>query len=335
VPPNEEESSLMTDLVVELGLDRALEQYRRELTGYCYRMLGSSHEAEDAVQDTLLRAWRSFDTFEGRSSLRSWLYRIATNVCTTMLQGRRRRALPMDLEAPSSPGAALGVPLVDSAWIQPIPDRLLLRPEGDPADVAVARDTLRLAFVAALQHLPSRQRAVLILRDVLKWKAAEVAELLETSVIAVNGLLRRARATLASSDLTAPGPSRRTPHEEELLGRYVKAFERLDTDAIVTLLRDDAVFSMPPYTFWLQGRYAIGEWLKGDPCKDVLLVPVEANGAPALGIYKPSHPGGSLEAFGIQVLELSETGIAAVHNFLDPTLFPLFDLPPTQSPRSN
>ncbi|HEX9546847.1 MAG TPA: sigma-70 family RNA polymerase sigma factor [Acidimicrobiales bacterium] len=319
----------MSDLVLELGLDRALEQYRRELTGYCYRMLGSSHEAEDAVQETLVRAWRGFDAFEGRASLRSWLYRIATNVCTTMLDGRRRRALPMDLEASSSPGGAFGVPLTESAWIQPIPDRLLLRLEGDPAEAAVAHDTIRLAFVAALQHLPARQRAVLILRDVLKWKAAEVAELLETTVVSVNGLLRRARATLASTDLSEPPPARRTPQEEELLARYVEAFERLDTDVLVALLRDDAVFSMPPYTFWLQGRRAIGEWVAAGICKDAVLVPVEANGSPAFGVYKPSGPNGGFEAFGIQVLELSDSGIAAIHNFLDPTLLPLFDLPPT------
>jgi RNA polymerase sigma-70 factor (ECF subfamily) len=313
----------------KLDLDSALEDYRRELAGYCYRMLGSPHEAEDAVQDTLLRAWRSLETFEGRAALRSWLYRIATNVCLTMLDGRRRRALPMDLQSASPPVATLGVALGDNAWIQPIPDGLALRSDGDPADVVVARETIRLAFIAALQQLPPRQRAVLILRDVLRWRAAEVAELLDTTVASVNGLLRRARAALASRDLTAPGPLQRTQRDQELLARYVEAFERLDIDNLVSLLRDDAVFSMPPFALWLQGRSSIHDWLLASDCRDALLLAVEANGSPAFGVYKPADSRPGLEAFSIQVLELSATGIAAIHSFLDPSLFELFDLPLT------
>jgi RNA polymerase sigma-70 factor (ECF subfamily) len=321
---------------IGFGLDRELESYRRELTGFCYRMLGSPHEAEDAVQDTFLRAWRSFDTFDGRAPLRSWLYRIATNVCMTMLDGRRRRALPMDLGSSSSPTATLGVPLVDSVWIQPIADDRVLG-AGDPAELAVARETIRLAFVAALQHLPPRQRAVLILRDVLRWKSVEVAGLLDASVVSVNGLLRRARATLASRDLTASVAAPASERDRELLARYVDAFERFDVDALVSLLRDDAVLSMPPYSLWLQGRAAARDWLlaNASTCGDVLLVPVAANGSAAFAVYKPAGRAG-LGAYSLQVLEVSQSGISAIHTFLDPGLFELFDLAPAlpQRPRT-
>src|SRR5437773_3374108 len=206
-------------------LDLRLEQHRAELIGYCYRMLGSPFDAEDAVQETLLRAWRGIDRFEGRAALRSWLYRIATNVCLDMLDGRTRRARPMDLGPARAPEAANLNTLPEATWIQPIPDSLLA-PEGDPAEVAVARDTIRLAFVAALQHLPPRQRAVLILCEVLKWQASEVAELLETSVASVNSALQRARATLETRDLSSAEELERP--DQELLERYVKAFERYD-----------------------------------------------------------------------------------------------------------
>jgi RNA polymerase sigma-70 factor (ECF subfamily) len=310
------------------GVDALLEVYRRELTGYCYRMLGSPHEAEDAVQDTLLRAWRSFDRFEGRAALRSWLYQIATNVCLTMLDGRKRRALPMDLGSPSPASTALGAPLSESAWIQPIPDSVMVRLDGDPADVTVSRETIRLAFVAALQHLPPRQRSVLILRDVLRWKAAEVADLLGATVISVNGLLRRARVTLASADLTAPGAPDMSGQDTALLARYVAAFERFDIDALVSLLHDDATLAMPPYPLWLRGSGAIAEWLLTNPCADTRMLPIEANGSPAFAVYKPTS-GDVYEAFAIQVLEWSGSRIAAIHAFLDPTLFAAFDLPLT------
>jgi RNA polymerase sigma-70 factor (ECF subfamily) len=308
------------------GLDRLLEDSRRELTGYSYRLLGSAHEAEDAVQETFLRAWRSFDNFEGRAAFRSWLYKIATNVCLTMLDGRKRRALPMDLASPSPPSAALGAPRTESTWLQPIPDRLAVLPDGDPVEVTVSRETIRLAFVAALQHLPPRQRAVLILRDVLRWKAAEVADLLGVSVVAVNGLLRRARMTVASADLTTTGALQRSSPDQKQLARYVDAFERFDIDALVTLLHDDAIFSMPPHALWLRGPDAISAWLVTNPCANTHLVAIEANGSPAFGVYKPASSGRH-EAFAIQVLEWSGSRIAAVHTFIDPSLFAAFDLP--------
>lgn len=309
----------------ELG--RLLEVERAALTGYCYRMLGSPHEAEDAVQETFLRAWRAYENFEARGAFRSWLYAIATNVCMTILSGRRRRALPMDLASPSSGTALPGDALADSVWIEPMPDGRLLPPDSDPAELVAARDTIRLAFIAALQYLPPRQRAVLILRDVLRWRAAEVAELLEVSVKAANGLLRRARATLGGLNLTTAPVKVNQPRDEALLARYVDAFERLDIDALVSLLREDAVFSMPPFALWLQGRSAVRDWLLRRDCADSVVVRVAANGSPAFAVYKPAGNGLDLEAYGVQVLELSPSGISEIHTFLNSDLFSLFDLP--------
>src|SRR5438874_8647444 len=237
-------------------LEDQLERHRVELNAYCYRMLGSPFEAEDAVQEAFIRAWRGYDRFEGRAALRSWLYRIATNVCFDMLNGRERRARPMDLGPAREPIEANLATLPEATWLQPIPDGRAV-PEGDPAEVAVARETIRLAFVAALQHLPPRQRAVLILCEVLRWKAAEVAELLETSVASVNSALQRARATLETSDVSSTDPA--PPLDEaqrELLERYVKAFERYDMDALTSLIEGDATQSMPPYDLWLRCRHA-------------------------------------------------------------------------------
>ena len=297
-----------------------LEQYRRELTAYCYRMLGSPFEAEDAVQDTFVRAWKGLDRFEGRAALRSWLYRIATNVCLDLLNGRERRARPMDLGPAREPVASNLNALPEVTWIEPIPD---------PADVAVERDTIRLAFVAALQHLPARQRAVLILCEVLRWKASEVAELLETSVASVNSALQRARATLEATDLTeAPKPEAADP---ELLDRYVKAFEAYDMEALTSLIHEDATQSMPPFDLWLRGRDDIFEWWYGPGigCQGSRVIPtVAANGSPAFGQYKPSESGEGHEPWALQVLELSGGGIAELTFFLDTaTLFPLFGLP--------
>ena len=240
--------------VIEKPAFGELERHRRELTAHCYRMLGSPFEAEDAVQDTLLRAWRSLDRFEGRAALRSWLYRIATNVCLDMLQGRERRARPMDLGPARPHDGPIGEILPEVTWIEPVPDRLVVD-DGDPADVAEGRETIRLAFVAALQHLPPRQRAVLILCEVLRWKASEVAELLETSVASVNSALQRARATLEESDLDAAEtkPSVEAA-DADLLARYVAAFEAYDMDALTALIREDATQSMPPFDLWLRGR---------------------------------------------------------------------------------
>lgn len=313
-------------------LEHRFEQHRVELTAYSYRMLGSAFEAEDAVQETFIRAWRGFERFEGRSALRSWLYRIATNVCLDMLGGRERRARPMDLGPSRDPAGPIGDILPEVTWIEPVPDELVVRPDGDPAEVAVARETIRLAFVAALQHLPPRQRAVLILREVLRWRASEVAELLETSVASVNSALQRARATLDASNLsdeTAP-PSIDTA-DAELLARYVEAFERYDMDALTALIHEDATQSMPPYELWLTGREDILAWWvgKGAGCRGSRVVQTRAaNGAPAFGQYKPSESGDGYEPWALQVLEVEAGKIVELTFFLGTeTIFPLFGLP--------
>ncbi len=313
----------------ELELD--LESYRRELTAYAYRMLGSAFEAEDAVQETMLRAWRAHESFEGRSSLRSWLYRIMTNVCLDMLGGKERRARPMDMgPAQVADAALLGEKLPEGTWIMPIPDARVVPTDGDPAEVAEARETIRLAFMAALQHLPPRQRAVLVLRDVFRWKASEVAELLDTTVASVNSALQRAHATLEAAG-AADDESLRSLDDEQrsLLDRYVDAFERYDMDALTSLLRDDASWSMPPYRLWLQTHDDIRAWCLGPGigCRGSKLVPVEANGSPAFAQYKPA-PGGGLEPWSLQVLELSRGRVSGITFFLDTEqLFPLFGLP--------
>jgi RNA polymerase sigma-70 factor (ECF subfamily) len=314
----------------ELELD--LERYRRELTGYAYRLLGSAFEAEDAVQETMLRAWRAHESFEGRSSLRSWLYRIMTNVCLDMLGGKERRARPMDMgPAQVADAALLGEKLPEGTWIMPIPDARVVPTDGDPAEVAEARETIRLAFMAALQHLPPKQRAVLVLRDVFRWKASEVAELLDTTVASVNSALQRAHATLEASGV-ADDESLRSLDDEQrsLLDRYVDAFERYDMDALTSLLRDDASWSMPPYRLWLQTHDDIRAWCLGPGigCRGSRLVPVEANGSPAFAQYKPAPGGGGLEPWSLQVLELSGGRISGITFFLaTEQLFPLFGLP--------
>jgi RNA polymerase sigma-70 factor, ECF subfamily len=302
------------------GLEQQLEQHRGELTGYAYRMLGSPFEAEDAVQETFLRAWRAHERFEGRASLRSWLYRIATNVCLDMLGSRERRARPMDLGPSREPVLENAAILPEVTWIEPIPD---------PADVAVDRETIRLAFVAALQHLPPRQRAVLILCEVLKWKASEVAELLETSVASVNSALQRARATLETANVTGTDTAELDEPDRELLARYVQAFEAYDIEALTSLIHEDATQSMPPYDLWLKGRDDIFTWWFGPGmgCKGSRVIPtVTANGSPAFGQYKPSEDGG-YEPWALQVLEVVDDKIAEMTFFLGTdTLFPLFGL---------
>jgi RNA polymerase sigma-70 factor (ECF subfamily) len=322
--------------VVDLELND-LESYRRQLTAYCYRMLGSPHDAEDAVQDTFVRAWRGLGRVEDPSGLRPWLYRIATNVCLDMLKGRGRRALPMDL-TPASSGRrwepshelALGIPRSEATWVQPIPDHLVSSPIGDPADVAGSRESIRLAFIAALQHLVPRQRAVLILRDVLSWRAHEVATLLETSEDAVNSILRRARSALEAVNIDAV-PTEPTEADSELLYRYIDAFERYDVDSLVALLHEDATLCMPPYELWLRGIPDIRRFLaalKDEGGRD-RVIEVAANGCPALAVYRPAGPSGALEPFEIHVLEITNGRVAAIHAFLDPALFPVFGLPPT------
>jgi RNA polymerase sigma-70 factor (ECF subfamily) len=307
-----------------------LEQHRSELTAHCYRMLGSPFEAEDAVQETLIRAWRGLDRFEGRAQLRSWLYRIATNVCLDMLQGRERRATPMDLgPAVDTPETAALSTRAEVTWIQPIPDGLVTL-DGDPADVAVARESIRLAFIGALQHLPPRQRAVLIFCEVLRWKASEVAELLETSVASVNSALQRARATLEASDVAAASPVL-DDADRELLTRYVDAFERYDMDALTSLIKEDATQSMPPIEQWLSGReHILRFWFsQGIGCAGSRMLPVTgANGSPAFGQYKPSETGDGHDPWALQVIELRGGAIERMTMFLDTdTLFPLFGLP--------
>ncbi len=309
-------------------VDVDLETYRRELTGYCYRMLGSGFEAEDAVQETMVRAWKAIDGFEGRASLRSWLYRIATNVCLDMARGPQRRARPMDLGPSSTADSVIDAGLAEHAWIQPVADAKVLPAGGDPADVATERESIRLAFVAALQHLPARQRAVLILREVLRWQATEVAELLDTSVASVNSALQRARATLAGLDLDGPTPPPSDPEQQALLARYVAAFESYDVQALVQLLHADAIQSMPPYRLWLRGPDQIAAWLLGQGigCKGSRLVATAANGCAAFGSYHRAGPG-LHRPFALQVIETTDGLISGFHNFLYPELFEAFGLP--------
>jgi RNA polymerase sigma-70 factor, ECF subfamily len=323
----------VTDLAHRFALDdaavaRALEPHRPGLTAHCYRMLGSAFDAEDALQETFIRAWRGIDGFEGRAALRSWLYRIATNVCLDMLDGRGRRALPMSLEPPSSGHGSLGAPLGESAWVTPIPDRLVLAPDTDPAASVVARDSIRLAFVAALQHLQPKPRAVLLLRDVLGWHAAEVADALDTTVTAVNSMLRRARQTMAERDTSRDAGTGMGESEWGVVARYVDAFQRFDVEALVALLRDDATVSMPPIPGWLRGRAAIGRYwhAHGSACHGSRVRLTRANGLHAVGAYRPG-PDGDHHAFGISVLEIAGGRITALHSFLEPQLFALFGLP--------
>jgi len=308
------------------SIEQELESHRRALTGYCYRMLGSGAEAEDAVQESMVRAWKGAERLEDRAALKSWLYRIAGNVCFDMLQGSQRRAQPMDLGPASSADSALGPS--EHAWVQPIADARVLAPETDPAELAASRETLRLAFVAALQHLPPRQRAVLILREVLRWQASEVAELLDTSVASVNSALQRARATLAALELDMGGAPAVGSEQEELMTRYVDAFERYDITSLVALLHEDATFSMPPFPLWLRGPEEVSRFMLGQGihCRGSRLLATSANGGPAVGIY---HPAGTdaYEPWAIVVLELSAERITGLHHFLYPDLFAEFGLP--------
>ena len=326
------ESTLMGDTgtLTEELTPESLEQYRKELTGYCYRMLGSGFEAEDAVQETMVRAWRNADTFEGRSAVRSWVYRIATNVCLDMLRSKQRRARPMEM-GPSRPAdpVHLSSMLAEGSWVTPIPDERVVADDGDPAAVTEARETIRLAFVAALQHLPARQRAVLILREVLRWQATEVAELLDTSVQSVNSALQRARATLAARDLDSSSAVVNVDSgQRELLDRYVEAFERYDIERLVSLLHEDAIQTMPPYAMWLFGRDQIGAWMLGGGigCKGSRLLPVRASGVPAFGQYR-TDPEGGYKPWALHLIEIRGERIAAFHSFVDPSLFASFGLP--------
>jgi RNA polymerase sigma-70 factor (ECF subfamily) len=317
-------SSLATD-----DLERALESHRRELTGYCYRMLGAGSEAEDAVQETMVRAWKAYGGFEGRSSLRSWLYRIANNVCVDMHRSPQRRARPMEM-GPSTPTAevVLGDQRPENVFIQPVADERVIDVDGDPADVAAARESIRLAFVAALQHLPPRQRSVLILCEVLRWHASEVAELLDTTVASVNSALQRARASMAAAQGEPLDPAV-DADQQALLARYVDAFERYDIPALVDLLRDDVVMSMPPWDLWLEGPQDLADWFLGEGivCQGGRLLPVNVNGTAGFGNYHLVRPG-LWEPWAIQVIEVAGGRIVGHHNFLYPESFADFGLPP-------
>ena len=308
-------------------LERALESHRRELTGYCYRMLGAASEAEDAVQETMVRAWRSIDGFEGRSSLRSWLYRIANHVCVDMHRSPQRRARPMELGPSTTTAEAVLSPRAENTWIQPIADERVIDLDGDPAEVAAGRESIRLAFVTALQHLPAKQRSALILCEVLRWQAIEVAELLETSVASVNSALQRARATIASMQ-TETLDSTVDPQHQALLARYVDAFERYDIPALVALLRDDVVLSMPPHDMWFQGPVELANWFlgPGKGCAGARLLPLNVNGTAGFGNYRLAGPG-LWEPFAIQVIEVADGKITGHHNFLYPERFAEFGLP--------
>jgi RNA polymerase sigma-70 factor, ECF subfamily len=327
----------MTENVVEGDFQELTGQYRRELLAYCYRMLGSVHDAEDLVQETYLRAWKSYERFEGRSSLRTWLYRIATNACLTALEGRGRRPLPSGLGAPSADPDAELVERPEVPWLEPVPDTAVGvggLGAGDPATIVTSRASVRLALITALQYLPARQRVVLIMRDVLGWRAAEVAALLGTTTVAVNSMLQRARAQIselapAEDEVAEPVTAR----QRELLEQYVTAFETYDTAALVKLFSSDAVWEMPPFTGWYQTPEAIGRLVANRcPAKragDLKLLPARANGQPSFGMYlRDEH--GDYQAFQLHVLHLGGTGGAAIDHvtaFFDLSLFPKFGLP--------
>ena len=324
-----------TDATIEQDLERL----RPALTGYCYRMLGSGFEAEDATQEAMVRAWRRSDTLAEPAALKSWLFRIATNVCLDQIADRKRRARPVDLAAAGSAETPVGAPLPETTWVLPIADSQVVDPDADPATQAAERETLRLAFVAALQHLPARQRVVLVLREVLRWSAQEVADLLETSVASVNSALQRARATLDELSLEdSEAPARPSDEDERrLLEQYLEAFAEYDIDRIVALLRYDVVFDMPPLPLWVRGPEQVGAFMlgQGAACRDSKLIAAKANGYPAFAAYKPDPESGTWLPWSLTVLEWDgqdggDPAVAGVHNFLQPfmpDLFSAFGLP--------
>ncbi len=333
-PQNRRERKVLTvaGKAVKEDFPQLADRFRRELLAHCYRMLGSVHDAEDLVQETYLRAWRSYETFEGRSSLRTWLYRIATTACLTALESRARRPLPTGLGGPrADPGDTL-MEQPEVPWLEPIPDAMTGTGGGDPAAIVTSRESVRLAFVAALQHLPPRQRAVLILRDVLKWQAAEVADLLGITITAVNSILQRARAQLdqvtpTENDVVEPT----APDQRKLLKRWVRAFENYDIAAIAELFTTDAVWEMPPFTGWYQGPTDIARLIATQcPAEgpgDMRLIPVAANGQPGFAMYMRDPVDGIHRSFGLQVLTLTASRVGHVGQFFDLALFDTFGLP--------
>ena len=289
-------------------------------------MLGSATDAEDAVQETIVRAWRSLDRFEGRSSIKTWLHKIATNVCLDTLSNASRRMRPIE----DAPAGTIDSPLESldrTHWLEPVPDARVIPADADPFETTALRQSIRLAFVAALQHLPARQRAALLLTEVLGWSAQEVADCLDTSVASVNSALQRARATLASRNVPMPGEL--TEDQQDVVDRYVDAFQKYDLDALVALMRDDVQLSMPPYTLWLQGRETLRSWLlgTGSICRDSRLLRVDASASPAFAHYHRTDDG-AYQAFALIVLELAGDQITGWNAFLDTErLFPLFGMP--------
>jgi RNA polymerase sigma-70 factor (ECF subfamily) len=321
----------MTESAVEEDFQTLAEPYRRELLAYCYRMLGSVHDAEDLVQETYLRAWKAYDRFEGRASLRTWLYRIATNACLTALEGRGRRPLPSGLGAPSADPEAELATAPEVPWIEPVPDAMVGSGLADPATIVTTRQSIRLALITALQHLPSRQRAVLIMRDVLAWRAAEVAELLGTTTVAVNSMLQRARAQiseLAPAEETVTEPV--SAEQRQLLERYVAAFQNYDTTELVKLFTADVVWEMPPFSGWFEGPEAIAA-LNKTHCPatgpgDMVLLPAQANGGPAFGLYMRGDDGVH-RPFQLHVVHMRGAAVDHVVAFFDTSLFGMFGLP--------
>jgi RNA polymerase sigma-70 factor, ECF subfamily len=322
-----------TTMVDSEEFARLIDPLRPELLAHCYRMLGSVHDAEDQVQETFIRAWRSYGDFEGRASLRTWLYRIATNTCLRALENRRRRPLPSGLggpgDHPEEPLVAVGGEI---PWLQPVPDELIGNQPDDPASIVSARNSVRLALIAALQYLPPRQRAVLILRDVMRWRASEVAELLGTTTTAVNSMLQRARTQLSEAaptadDIREPDGSQ----QRKLLDQYATAFENADGHALTWLLSQDAVFEMPPQPTWFSGRDQIGRFLTAQVLRqpgEFKMVRVCANGQPGFGTYRRDRGGGRYLAHGVQVLTVGAAGITHVVSFNQPELLAIFSLPP-------
>jgi RNA polymerase sigma-70 factor (ECF subfamily) len=323
-----------------LALEVDFERLRPSLTGYCYRMLGSGFEAEDATQETLLRAWRRADSLADPAALKSWLFSIATNVCLDQIDARKRRARPVDLADPGTAASPLGAPLPETDWVLPIASGQVADPDADPEGQTAERETLRLAFVAALQHLPARQRVVLVLREVLRWSAKEVADVLETSVASVNSALQRARATLDELDLAdSDAPDRpSTEAESRLLEQYLDAFAEYDIDRIVALLRYDVVFDMPPLPLWVRGPDDVHDFMLGPgaACRGSKLIALSANGLPAYASYKPDPEGGAWLPWSVTLLEAEAPAdapapvLTGIHNFLAPSmpnLFGSFGLP--------
>ncbi len=312
-----------------MSIDAAqLELHRTALNGHCYRMMGSAVDADDAVQETMVRAWKSLARFDGRSSLRTWLYRIATNVCLDMLAQRKRRVRPI-LEGPAGTVNDELTTMPRTHWLEPVPDAWALPLDPDPAQQLILRESIRLAFVAALQNLPPKQRAVLLLSEVLGWSASEIADSLESTVASVNSALQRARATLGTKDVS-PSEAQLSEAQVNLVGQYVEAFLRYDVDALVALMQQDATLSMPPYNLWLTGHEAIRSWLlgRGAGCRGSKLIPTMASGAPAFGQYRCNPETGEFSPWALIVLETSEGKISGWNAFLDTeTLFSRFGLP--------